>query len=169
MAGVLIAAGLGLSSCSKEKTPYTGSVSCRSCHEKFYQLWSTSFHGLAMQPYTAELAREKLSPMSKSIAIGKCLSGTTLSLIQAGIIVLLSPFVHVKIHPAAILPLIGVIVITAFALTGVGVLIAPPKVLDAPYPTSSRMIRTILGAPVGACTGLGNRTSSPSRSARSDP
>ena len=64
-----IATGLGLSSCSKEKTPYTGSVSCRSCHEKFYQLWSTSFHGLAMQPYAEELARKKLSPMSKSIAI----------------------------------------------------------------------------------------------------
>ncbi|MCK5011784.1 MAG: hypothetical protein KAS98_14915, partial [Deltaproteobacteria bacterium] len=31
----------------------TGSTSCRSCHEKFYQLWSTSYHGLAMQPYTA--------------------------------------------------------------------------------------------------------------------
>jgi len=59
-----------------------------------------------------------------SVAIGKCLSGTTLSLIQAGIILLLSPFVHVKIHPAVILPLIMVIVITAFALTGVGVLIA---------------------------------------------
>jgi ABC-2 type transport system permease protein len=59
-----------------------------------------------------------------SVAIGKCLSGTTLSLIQAGIIMLLSPFVHVKIHPAAILPLIMVIVITAFALTGLGVLIA---------------------------------------------
>ena len=71
MVGILMAFSLGLSSCSKEKTPYTGSASCRSCHEKFYQLWSTSFHGLAMQPYTAELAGKKLSPMSKSIAIGK--------------------------------------------------------------------------------------------------
>lgn len=70
-AAVLIAAGLGLQSCSKEKTAYTGSVSCRSCHEKFYQLWSTSFHGLAMQPYTAELAVKKLSPMANSIPIGK--------------------------------------------------------------------------------------------------
>ena len=32
---------------------YAGSVSCRECHEKFYKLWSTSRHGLAMQPYTA--------------------------------------------------------------------------------------------------------------------
>jgi hypothetical protein len=29
---------------------YTGSVSCRKCHEKFYQLWAPSHHGLAMQP-----------------------------------------------------------------------------------------------------------------------
>jgi len=59
-----------------------------------------------------------------SITIGKCLSGTTLSLIQAGIILLLSPFVHVRIHPANILPLVLVVSVTSFALTGLGVLIA---------------------------------------------
>jgi ABC-2 type transport system permease protein len=59
-----------------------------------------------------------------SITIGKCLSGTTLSLIQAGIIMLLSPLVHVRIHPANIVPLVLVVSITSFALTGVGVLIA---------------------------------------------
>ena len=37
---------------------YTGSQPCRQCHEKFYKLWSTSHHGLAMQPYTSELAKE---------------------------------------------------------------------------------------------------------------
>ena len=55
---------------SKSKT-YAGSVSCRECHEKFYQLWSTSFHGLAMQHYTAELARTKLTPQEKDMTIGK--------------------------------------------------------------------------------------------------
>jgi ABC-2 type transport system permease protein len=59
-----------------------------------------------------------------SITIGKCLSGTTLSLIQAGIILLLSPLVHVKISLINILPLVLVITITAFTLTGIGVLIA---------------------------------------------
>ena len=39
-----------------QPTPYAGSTSCRECHEKFYQLWSTSMHGLAMQPYTPEFA-----------------------------------------------------------------------------------------------------------------
>jgi tetratricopeptide (TPR) repeat protein len=50
---------------------FAGSVSCRECHERFYQLWSTSFHGLAMQPYTVEFARAKLAPQTKEITIGK--------------------------------------------------------------------------------------------------
>ncbi len=50
---------------------YAGSVSCRECHERFYQLWSTSLHGLAMQPYSARFAREKLTPQQGDIAIGK--------------------------------------------------------------------------------------------------
>ena len=56
----------------QEKTPapYAGSSSCRECHEKFYQLWSTSMHGLAMQPYTPVLAKEKLTPQPGFISIG---------------------------------------------------------------------------------------------------
>ena len=50
---------------------FAGSVSCRECHEKFYQLWSTSFHGLAMQPYTPEFARAKLTPQQNDVVIGK--------------------------------------------------------------------------------------------------
>ncbi|MBM4326315.1 MAG: ammonia-forming cytochrome c nitrite reductase subunit c552 [Deltaproteobacteria bacterium] len=49
---------------------YTGSVSCRKCHEKFYQLWSTSHHGLAMRPYTAEFAKKELTPQSGEITVG---------------------------------------------------------------------------------------------------
>jgi tetratricopeptide (TPR) repeat protein len=50
---------------------YTGSVSCRECHEKFYKLWAPSHHGLAMQPYTHELARKALTPQTEDIVIGK--------------------------------------------------------------------------------------------------
>jgi len=50
---------------------YAGSKSCRECHERFYGLWSNSFHGLAMQPYTETLAKEKLSPQTEDVAIGK--------------------------------------------------------------------------------------------------
>ena len=37
-----------------------GSASCRSCHERFYKLWAPSHHGLAMQPYTADFAKERI-------------------------------------------------------------------------------------------------------------
>jgi tetratricopeptide (TPR) repeat protein len=60
---------------SAQPTPspaaYVGSKSCRECHERFYGLWSTSFHGLAMQPYTETLAKEKLTPQSTEVVIGK--------------------------------------------------------------------------------------------------
>lgn len=49
---------------------YTGSASCKECHEKFHQLWSTSRHGLAMQPYTRELAQKEILPQDKEIKIG---------------------------------------------------------------------------------------------------
>ena len=49
---------------------YAGSSSCRECHEKFYQLWSTSFHGLAMQPYSDEFAAKQLSPQKEDIVVG---------------------------------------------------------------------------------------------------
>ena len=50
---------------------YAGSESCRECHERFYQLWSTSKHGLAMQPYNAEFAKTKLTPQASDLVIGK--------------------------------------------------------------------------------------------------
>ena len=61
-------------SCGGERGPqpgeFVGSASCRSCHEKFYQLWAASHHGLAMQPYTAEFARRELAPQAEPVAIG---------------------------------------------------------------------------------------------------
>ena len=49
---------------------YVGSSSCRECHEKFYKLWATSFHGLAMQPYTTQLAQTQLTPQLADIVAG---------------------------------------------------------------------------------------------------
>ena len=48
---------------------YMGSSNCRSCHERFYQLWSTSHHGKAMQAFSATFAKT-LKPMKKPIQIG---------------------------------------------------------------------------------------------------
>jgi len=50
---------------------YAGSVSCRECHERFYELWAPSHHGLAMQPYTAEFAKANLTPQTEQIRVGK--------------------------------------------------------------------------------------------------
>jgi tetratricopeptide (TPR) repeat protein len=48
---------------------YVGSKSCRDCHERFYALWSTSHHGLAMQPYSAELARRLGEAGQKEVTV----------------------------------------------------------------------------------------------------
>jgi tetratricopeptide (TPR) repeat protein len=49
---------------------YSGTQSCRGCHEKFYRLWAPSHHGLAMQPFTAELFQTRLGLQAKSLEIG---------------------------------------------------------------------------------------------------
>jgi len=54
-----------------ELSLYAGSKSCIECHGKFYQLWATSRHGLAMQPYTPEFAKANLTPQTKALVIGK--------------------------------------------------------------------------------------------------
>ncbi len=72
-AALLILAATGaLASSATPGTPgYAGSQSCRECHEHFYHLWSTSHHGLAMQPYTDELARTRLTPHPEPLKIGE--------------------------------------------------------------------------------------------------
>lgn len=48
---------------------YTGSPSCIACHERFYELWSTSHHGKAMQAFSGAFART-LVPMEGEIGTG---------------------------------------------------------------------------------------------------
>ncbi len=57
--------------CRSFSANYAGSSSCRECHEKFYTLWSTSMHGLAMRPYTPEFAKAQLTPQKSDVVIGK--------------------------------------------------------------------------------------------------
>jgi len=52
-----------------DEAPYSGSARCQDCHENFYRLWSTSHHGLAMQPFTAALAREQLTEQRQDIVV----------------------------------------------------------------------------------------------------
>lgn len=63
--------------CSRDSRPadtdnhYSGSANCRQCHEEFYALWSTSHHGLAMQPVTSTFIQQSLTPQETPIEIGK--------------------------------------------------------------------------------------------------
>jgi tetratricopeptide (TPR) repeat protein len=60
---------------NKRESPssaYAGSAGCRDCHERFYKIWSTSMHGLAMQPYTPTLAKASLTPQHQDVVIGRC-------------------------------------------------------------------------------------------------
>jgi tetratricopeptide (TPR) repeat protein len=48
---------------------FVGAGECRTCHEDFYKKWSTSWHGLAMRPYTPEFAHDHLAPMPAATTI----------------------------------------------------------------------------------------------------
>ena len=54
---------------SSKATGFTGAASCRECHEKFYTLWSTSRHGLAMQPVTPEFLHTRIASATDEIII----------------------------------------------------------------------------------------------------
>jgi tetratricopeptide (TPR) repeat protein len=56
---------------STPSTTLAGSKTCQECHADFYKLWSTSWHGLAMQPYSAAFARAQLMPQDGHITIGR--------------------------------------------------------------------------------------------------
>lgn len=65
--GVLTIILLGIVSCLNKKptttvdSDFSGSTSCIECHDRFYKLWSTSHHGLAMQPITSRFIAEKIT------------------------------------------------------------------------------------------------------------
>lgn len=46
-----------------------GAASCKPCHERFHALWSTSFHGLAMQPWGEKVA-SAIRPTATPVRIG---------------------------------------------------------------------------------------------------
>ena len=52
-----------------EQGEYVGSSDCRGCHGSFYELWSTSHHGKAMQAFSGVFART-LDPMTEPLQIG---------------------------------------------------------------------------------------------------
>ena len=48
---------------------YAGSENCKECHQNFYDLWSPSHHGKAMQPVNAEFIEAAQMPASGEFSI----------------------------------------------------------------------------------------------------
>lgn len=46
-----------------DEVSFVGSAECIDCHEKFYELWAPSHHGLAMQNITSEFIRNNFGDM----------------------------------------------------------------------------------------------------------
>ncbi|MEA1887559.1 MAG: tetratricopeptide repeat protein [Bacteroidota bacterium] len=53
-----------------EVAAYSGSKSCRPCHERFYELWHDSHHGLAMQPVTGYFIEKNIRSFNQEIKVG---------------------------------------------------------------------------------------------------
>ncbi|PIF02180.1 MAG: hypothetical protein CR996_00965 [Draconibacterium sp.] len=73
---LVIASGvIVLSSCIQKRadknieSEYAGSESCRQCHQRFYELWSPSHHGKAMQPVDAGFVGSSGIPGSDFFAL----------------------------------------------------------------------------------------------------
>lgn len=66
-----------------------------------------------------------VAPVSRgSIAMGKILGGTALSLIQGLILLFLVPFLGISLTPLSVLIVVGILFLIGFGLTGLGFLIA---------------------------------------------
>jgi ABC-2 type transport system permease protein len=66
-----------------------------------------------------------VAPIDRSaIAIGKALGGSTQAMVQGLILLVLAPFIGVALTPLAVLELIPLIFVLAFALTTLGVVLA---------------------------------------------
>ncbi len=59
-----------------------------------------------------------------SVAIGKALGGSTIAMLQASILILVAPFIGVKLGPAMVLKLLGMLFLIAFSLTSLGITVA---------------------------------------------
>ncbi|VGO23292.1 hypothetical protein SCARR_05399 [Pontiella sulfatireligans] len=67
----ILAAGLSSHAIDfTDQGEYLGSSDCIGCHERFYELWSTSHHGKAMEAFSVSLAKT-LEPMKEPIQVGE--------------------------------------------------------------------------------------------------
>ncbi|TKG94381.1 ammonia-forming cytochrome c nitrite reductase subunit c552 [Puteibacter caeruleilacunae] len=67
---------------------YAGSESCIECHQRFYELWAPSHHGLAMQPISAKLLENGMGTLETPLTVeGKSytphLEDTTMYIVES--------------------------------------------------------------------------------------
>ncbi len=60
----LLASCISKTSQDSAQSDYSGSESCIECHQEFYELWSPSHHGKAMQAVNKKFLKENKLPMS---------------------------------------------------------------------------------------------------------
>jgi ABC-2 type transport system permease protein len=58
------------------------------------------------------------------VVLGKALGGSTVAMFQGAILLVLAPILGVSLSPLLVLKLLGLMFLTAFALTSMGILIA---------------------------------------------
>ena len=69
---LLITLGFIMSNCQDNNSstePYSGSSQCRECHERFYELWAPSHHGLAMQGVDSTFVSDKIVVNSTEVEV----------------------------------------------------------------------------------------------------
>jgi ABC-2 type transport system permease protein len=66
-----------------------------------------------------------VAPVSRAAVVtGKALGGSTVAMFQGAILLILAPILGVSLNPLLVLKLLGLMFLTAFALTSMGILIA---------------------------------------------
>jgi ABC-2 type transport system permease protein len=66
-----------------------------------------------------------VAPVSRAAVVtGKALGGSTVAMFQGAILLILAPILGVSLNPLLVLQLLGLMFLTAFALTSMGILIA---------------------------------------------
>jgi ABC-2 type transport system permease protein len=66
-----------------------------------------------------------VAPLSRAAVVtGKALGGSTVAMFQGAILLILAPILGVSLNPLLVLELLGLMFLTAFALTSMGILIA---------------------------------------------
>ena len=66
-----------------------------------------------------------VAPISRTaVVLGKALGGSTVAMFQGAILLILAPILGVSLNPLLVLELLGLMFLTAFALTSMGILIA---------------------------------------------